>query len=82
MDEATREGMERYKAALERIRSGESDSEEVELSSGRVRLTPDGESTTGIRIEVLEDRNAGASSLPPESDPRALVESETEKGDR
>lgn len=62
MDQATQAGIERYKAAVERVRSGESDSEEVELPSGRVRLTPDEAAPTGIRIEVLEGDQSGTAS--------------------
>ena len=65
MNEATKEGIERYKAAIERIRSGESNSEEVELPSGRVRLTPEEGGPTGINIEVLEGGQAGTERVSP-----------------
>lgn len=48
------EGMELFKAAADRIRSGDSASEEVELPSGRVRLSADPNTANGLKIEVLE----------------------------
>lgn len=70
MDRASQEGIERYKAAMERIRSGRSDSEEVELPSGRVLLTADPRTPNGVKIEVLESGETKESRKPP--DPEAL----------
>jgi hypothetical protein len=55
-DQNLEESMKRYKEAVERIRSGESDFEEVDLHSGRVRLTRDRTAPSGIKIHVLETR--------------------------
>ena len=74
MNEATKEGIVQYKAAIERIRSGESDSEEVELPSGRVRLTPEGASPTGIKIEVLGGAQNGTAKIQPDPEMREAME--------
>lgn len=66
MDQATQDGIRRYKAAIERIRSGESESEEVDLPSGRVRLTHDRENPNGVKIEVLESDRTERSGARPE----------------
>ena len=60
--------IEGFKAAAERVRSGESESEEVELSSGKVRLTADDSAPTGIKIEPLDmaGEGAGKAQLDPE----------------
>lgn len=58
------DGIRQYKAAMERIRSGESGLEEVELPSGRVLLTPDPTTPNGVKIEVLDsDRTTGSRHL-------------------
>jgi len=78
MDQVTQEGIERFKAAMERVRSGESASEELVLASGRVRLTPDETTPTGIKIEALvEDPTEGASRDP---DPKTKEFMERLKG--
>lgn len=70
MDQATQDGIGRYKAALERIRSGESESEEVDLPSGRVLLTRDPQNPNGVKIEVLESDKTERSPARP--DPEVL----------
>lgn len=55
-DQNLEETIKGYKEAVERIRSGESDFEEVELQSGRVRLTRDRTAPSGIKTHVLETR--------------------------
>ena len=74
IDEATKEGIAQCKAAIERIRSGKSDSEEVELPSGRVRLTPESGSPTGIRIEVLGGAQNGTARSQPDPEMREAME--------
>lgn len=74
MDQMTKEGIEQYKAAIERIRSGESDSEEVELPSGRVRLTPEEGGPTGIKIEVLGGAQNGTVKSQPDPEIREAME--------
>lgn len=63
------EGMQLFKAAADRIRSGNSESEEVELPSGRVRLTPNPNTPNGLQIEVLD---AGAAVDFRKPDPKML----------
>jgi len=64
MAQETGDGIQQYKAAMERIRSGESESEEVELPSGRVLLTPDSTTPNGVKIEVLgSDQTIGTQQL-------------------
>jgi len=70
VDSETSEGMEQFKAAAERIRSGESESEEVELSSGRIRLTHDPTTKNGMKIEVLETDSTEKTQ--PGADPGSL----------
>lgn len=74
MVEKKPEHMERFKAAAARIRSGESKSEEVEVPSGRVRLTPDPTAPTGIKIEVLNGGSAGGAESPPNPETLAAME--------
>lgn len=74
MDQGTKEGIERFKAAADRIRSGESVSEEVELSSGRVRLTADESTSNGIRIEVLGSNPAGGTGFRPDPPSKEAME--------
>jgi hypothetical protein len=64
MPQETGDTIRQYKAAMERIRSGESESEEVELPSGRVLLTPDPNTPSGIAIEVLESDRPAESQEP------------------
>ncbi len=54
MNQHPDEGIARFKTAAERVRSGALAAEEVDLPSGKVRLTSDPEAPTGIRITVLE----------------------------
>jgi hypothetical protein len=68
MKQATKEGIERFKAAMERVRSGESESETVELGSGTVCLKPDPDSPNGLRIEAIEGE--GLESGRPAMDPK------------
>jgi hypothetical protein len=53
MSEEVGKGMEAFKEAMDRIRSGQAEVEEVELASGTVRLTKDGDAPNGFRIEPL-----------------------------
>jgi hypothetical protein len=52
-DEKTEE-MDQFKAAAERVRTGETESEDLDLPSGRVRLIHDPNAKNGMKIEVLE----------------------------
>ena len=53
VSEEVKKGMRAFKEAMDRIRSGESELEEVELPSGTVRLSKDGDAPNGFRIEPL-----------------------------
>ena len=53
MSEKVQKGLEAFKEAMDRIRSGESEAEEVELPSGSVRLSKDESAPNGFRIEPL-----------------------------
>jgi hypothetical protein len=74
MDQEKKEGIERFKAAADRIRSGESASEEIELSSGRVLLTPDETTPNGLKIEVLDVDLSGTARSPPDPKAQAAME--------
>ena len=54
MTQAKQALMAEFKAALERVRSGEVESEEVDLPTGRVRLSLDENAPSGIRVETVE----------------------------
>lgn len=60
MSKEVQKGIEAFKEAMDRIRSGESEVEEVELPSGPVRLSKDESAPNGFRIEPLgEERPVG-----------------------
>ena len=77
MSGVERESIEGYKAAAERIRSGELEAEEVNLGSGRVLLTRDPQDPDGVKIEVLETvgvDGAEASETRPDPETREAME--------
>jgi hypothetical protein len=76
------DGIDLYKAAIQRICSGESVSEEVELPSGRVRLTLDENTPSRIGIEVLGGEGSGPSGSPPDPKAREFMKKMTEVVER
>ena len=71
--------LQAVQAAMERVRSGESDTEEVEVpSGGRVRLSRDQEAPTGVRVEVVGGEDGSdegqASAGDPDPERRELME--------
>jgi hypothetical protein len=70
MSQDRKEALERFKAAEARVRSGESEVEEVELPSGRVRLARDESAPNGLKIEVLDGGSHEGGG--PSPDPKTL----------
>ena len=58
MSDDVQKGIEAFKDAMDRIRSGESEVEEVELPSGSVRLSRDESAPNGFRIEPLGEERS------------------------
>jgi len=69
------EKMALVKAAMERIRSGASTEEEVEVpSGGRVRVVRDDNVPSGIRVEVLEDGQGAEGPSEADADRAEMME--------
>lgn len=65
-DPEGREGFDRVREAMERVRSGESDREEIRLPSGdKVRIHRDARFVSGIRIETPEKHQLPSFDGPP-----------------